>query len=596
MQGDALATAGFAFNAACFLALLALIALVARRMAPEAAPLAVLLCALSGQTVYTALGQSDMGLFMLLSMAALAAALYHRYVLLGLALFLASWCRPEGMILSFVIIGAALTKIGKDSPSRRGLIAAGAAGLAAFAMVLLLNFVLTGTTTFYSVISKGLLRLYPIASVLYLAGEALGSMTRGILFGISGGGRQFYSLPVLGGLLGLIGLLSRDWKKGETARVELWWGLSALAAIAMVSISDWVGTAFDRYIAWFFPIWLIYIAIGTRALSDRLPWPGAFPVLAALLALYQCAGTVFFASDYARACSITMSNVKFARRADANLPEGSRIGVEGYSGLAYYLPHHTVLNIQGFVSADFASPERPVTNLEILKHQPETRFDAWLLRAPGSARGWIAEFVGDQVAAQMPALGGSTALVLHRANWETLEGATQPQDPGALESIQDMELVDSLDVGYLQDEERVDYSFFIRVPGARFHPFAVTRKTGELTLSEVGRLIIGSETFRIRATPGKPMRIVMRTAADAEVPIHKPGLRIQIQDFSFTSPITLRLFVDGRLASEVSVDLTTEPDEFSEVVLDLPAEAVTSDPIEITIGGDRISFAYWFYQ
>jgi hypothetical protein len=55
-RGDALVSAGFLLNAVTYLLTLFFLWDTSRRLAPRAAPLALLLCLLSGHTVYASLG------------------------------------------------------------------------------------------------------------------------------------------------------------------------------------------------------------------------------------------------------------------------------------------------------------------------------------------------------------------------------------------------------------------------------------------------------------------------------------------------------------------------------------------------------------
>ena len=218
-KGDALASATFVFNAICYLFFLFFFWDAARRIAPVAAGLAATLCVLCGQTIFTALGQTDMGLFMALSWGALASALRGRVALCGLLLFLASWSRPEGAILSTLLVVVPLlfrrfaAELGIEKLPAKRLPLAGLAGLVGLAGVFSLNFALTGTTTFHSVMGKSPTLYYTYPEILYQFCQSLAEMAKEVLFGMGGKGRPFYALPIAGGVLSLIGLASRNWKK-----------------------------------------------------------------------------------------------------------------------------------------------------------------------------------------------------------------------------------------------------------------------------------------------------------------------------------------------------------------------------------------------
>jgi len=595
-RGEALIGAGFAFNAACYLAFLALLWVVAARLDPGAAPLAVVLAATHGPILYTALGQTDMGLFMALSMGALAAAAHARYLLLAIALAACAWCRPEGAVLSAAMMGCALFRLGNDDRRRLAPFLAGAVGLACFIMVLGLNTALTGTAVFQRFIGRGLWQVCPPSGALFHAAGSLGAMVRQIGFGIADGGPQFYWLPVAGGLLGLFGLVTRDWKSGRTARAEAWWVVSAAAAGVLMALSGWEGAKDDRCLAWLLPVWLIYIAVGARAAAARFAWTPAYAVFGLALLAYQAVGLAYFASLFAQNGARMASQARFCREVAEMPSSGPRIGVNGMSGLAYFMPNRSVADVNGVVSPAFANGPFVVCNAELLKRDPSLRFDQWLLMAPDAASQWFSVFVGEEMAAETPAFGADQALVLRRARWEALDEAEAPCLPQSVQALRGMNRIDSLDVGCLEDEARCAYSIYTRIGGARLQPFLATGLCGGRTIAEVGQAVLGAETFRVRAVPAKTLRVVLRTASQASVPIYDPCRTTRLQDFHFSSPLALRLLANGQPAGETQIELPQAPGEFFEAVFDVPGPCVTTDPAELTVEGDHIAFAYWFYQ
>jgi hypothetical protein len=278
------------------------------------------------------------------------------------------------------------------------------------------------------------------------------------------------------------------------------------------------------------------------------------------------------------------------------MPEGSRVGMAGASGLAYMLPNHAVQNVFGVVSPEFAHEEPSLLNAELLKHRPELRFDFWLMRAPQAAGEWFAPFVGEQLAAETPAFGGGEALALHRATWATLEGPMGPRTTETLRAVQHLELVDAIDIGYRADEARADYSIFDRVAGAKLQPAIATLRAGEGWLTEVGRVAIGAESFTVRARPGRPMHVVMRTASSVEAAVYDPTSAGGRQSFHFVGPIDLLVSVGDRQPIRVRAQLAPDRDAFSEISFDLHPDWIDAERVRLTVGGDHVSFAYWIYQ
>jgi hypothetical protein len=609
-KGDSLATAGLLLNAFFYLASMQLVVLIAWRLDRRAAPMAGLLCALSPQCLAAFFFQTDMGLFVTLAFGAVAAALDRRVALLALFLALASWCRPEGLILSALLLAAAIAPsnwVAWPGGRRRGWIVAGAIGVACYGGVLSLNHWLTGYWQFESVMHKGMIAWLGLGGAAKAAVNALGRDLREGLFNLADEPRSLYLLPVAGGMLGLVGVLSRRWRRAGTARVEMWWIASAVAAAVLVAQSGWDSIQMDKYWAWFMPAWLIYVAIGLRRVGERLPWPHAGRFLAVALVAYQALAGIQFLASYGQYCASMTQQVRFLHRIDADLPKSKMACSRG--AIAYLLPGHRVDNISGIASPRFLAIYDWLNNVERLRHCPELRFDAWIVPALDAKDGDLAPMLGRQLMAQAPLFSSTSAFVLHEAKWDKLDRTTAPLTltaPGRL--------VDALDVGYDEDEARCDYDLFARAPGARSQRFVTTGVLGGRPIAEIGRLVVGSETFTIQAQPHKALWIVLRGALDATVPIVDQALEECKQRFEFVSPMTLNVLVDDRPAGQWIVKVDAKPDPAKpdakdesakpdaktsvlfESVFEIPAEAMTTDRPRLTIGGDHISLGYWFYQ
>lgn len=596
LRGDALTTANLALNLIFYLISMALLLVIARRLDRRAAPLALLLCVLSGQSFLAFFLLTDMGLFTILALGALTAALFNRRHWLALSLVLAAWCRPEGLVLSVLLLAIAFLPaslpLSSGSPSaRRGWLLAGLAGAAAFGGALLLNRVLTGSFQFQSVQGKGAIPQYGLAGGLFQTSAKLAEDLGGGLFNLAHPNRSFYGVPLLSGVLGLLGLLSRRWRTSVTARVELWWALAALAAAALVASSGWDGMQYDKYWAWFLPVWTIYVAIGVRQVARRLPWRGAGVALATLLIVWQAVGLVHFGAVYSQATASMPPVTQFLGRVDATLPAGARLGCFGKSGMAYFLPRHPVYNIFGIGAPSYRPPEDPLQVFDILRHRPELRFESWLLGGADS-ESWIKPLVGPQLFSSPPVFGGNLACAVHKATWDALAGTTAPLaaalPPGA-------RLADAMDVGYPADEARCAYDLFTRLSGARLAPLVVTGKLAGRTLAETGRVVIGAESFRLSLTPGRAVRLVLRGALKGDAEVLTAELAARSQSFEFSAPLKLNVLVDDRSVGQWVLTPPAGADLF-EAVYDLPAAAITSDHPVITIGGDHISLGYWAYQ
>jgi hypothetical protein len=420
-----LATAGFALAALLYLLLIGGVWVAARRVAPEAAPLATALVILSGHIVSAVFGQTDMGLFAVLAVWSFCAALYRRWIALGLLLILATFTRPDGALLSIGLLALSLLPVGTDRRPNFGLFTASLMGLAALLAVLALNRALTGHMQFTSVIGKSLVGKVEWVLALPEIAESLRGYMLGILFGLEDRSRSLILVPVFGGAFATVGLLSR-FRATETARAELWWLFALLGTMAMVAVSGQGVVQFDRYFAWLLPGWFLCAAIGVRRVTDRFGGRGAFRALAIVFVGYQLFGFGVLGMALVRSTAMIAAQREFVKTVNRDLPPSSRVGTDGSAWAAYDLTHHTVHNIYGILSPEFVNPESERAAIEVLRHEPATRFDFWLINAPNMSGQSYSVFIGPPLDVQVPLFGSRSVLSLHRADWSSIDGTTLP--------------------------------------------------------------------------------------------------------------------------------------------------------------------------
>lgn len=593
---SALLTAGYAVNALLLLAFVPLGWALLRRLDRRAAPLALVLTIFNGRFISGFATQTDLGLFVLLATWAMLASLKRRPVQLTVSLILCAFCRPEGMVLSGILLVLSL-RSGSPVARRGSLLVPALIGVLAGIGVMALNHRLTGIVSFHSVIGKGYQRTHPPGGALFATLTDFGLTLPQVILGLEvAGPRAWYTIPVLGGVAGMIGLFSRDWFGGRTTRSELWWLGTAAATIAMASSSGWYGVQFDRYLAWLIPVWMLYVSIGLRKVTETPPLRVARPALAAVFILYHLGGMAYFGARFADGCASSAARLAFARTALRLIPEGTSIGFNGSSGLMYFLPGRGSVNVSGITTAELSHTFPQESNLEIMKHHPALRFDHWLVAAPRVEGSWYSPLIGEQLAAEVPVFGQEHALILARADWNGMDAALRPRSPSALAALQGYSLIDHMDVGYPDHELAHDYEIFTRIPGAWLHPDVADRKIGDEDILDVGRVVIGSESFTLRTTPGYPLQLVLRLSSGATPVVWHPGEGMGGQDFTFVSPIRLQLFVEDQSAGNLSLTLDDSRERFTEVVLSIPETMIRAERTQFTLGGDHIIYSIWSYQ
>jgi hypothetical protein len=352
----------------------------------------------------------------------------------------------------------------------------------------------------------------------------------------------------------------------------------------------------DRYFGWIAPYISIYMALGVVTLADSLRNRGVFWGTAIAIVIFQATGIAYFLGIFGEACAEVSASAEFARDVQTLIPAGTRICVNGGAGLAMNLPGHSIINIAGIVSPSMSWNKSPDENIEKFKHDPKTRFDYWLLDEPQTKEPWMPALLGRCIARQMFCGASSARFVLYEADWSVLDRAgTMPLRTNILAGVAGMKLVDQLDVGHGADETCHHRSVFTRVPGVVIEPCIVARTIETNRVVEVGEAVIGSETFTVRTVPHRPLRVVMRTASFLSTDVECADGVMRKRDFQMESPLRLRLFCGG---DPIGIALPINPDAatFDEISFDIPADRIAGEKTEITLGGDHVALAYWFFQ
>jgi hypothetical protein len=162
--------------------------------------------------------------------------------------------------------------------------------------------------------------------------------------------------------------------------------------------------------------------------------------------------------------------------------------------------------------------------------------------------------------------------------------------------VADMELVDALDIGYEPHEQSHSRSVYQRVSLGKVIPFATTRPSGTTNVTEVGELVLGSETFTIRTIPGKDLRIVARLLRDTTAVVAGRDAKLYSRAYAMVSPSRMVVLAGDASAADIEVSYPPSTTAYHEILMAVPGSLIVSDRTELTIGGDHIPCAYWFYQ
>lgn len=593
-SGESIFLYGFLLNVVLYFAFLGGWAVIVHRLVDDVRTrhFAVAMIALSGQALAVATGQTDMGLLMALSAWVFAAWFTNRFRLFAVLLLAAPWCRPEGMMLwgvycLFLVVRLLL----KDCPLRREWVLS-FIGFLSVCGVFLFNYSLTGQFQYQSVAHKGYFSLQPFWSALpTFAWSYLGGIRDFILGMDATTCRQYFIFPLLGGVAFLLGLFrypwKRDWPRSQKIIVFFVCGLGSLA---LVSTSGYQALNYDRYMAWALPILAVFSMVGISGGSDP-KWTTPSLIFSGTLLLFQLVVTVAVFLPQAHRNTLYCGgmwdhNEELAIKSRSIRTFGSS---QGASSAFMFANVHAdepfgMFNLSGIYTPRFLNyPLR--LNLESIKHLPSARFEAWLFATDSN------DFDGVDVSL----LTGETVAQTFdghrvvRSDWSLMDNALK--NPVGTNG---WVVIDSLDIGFSEDEKAHEYATFCRLPGTRVQPFGIvlTNET-ETALFEMGRPIIGTESMVVKTQPNRPLRIVLRTSKEALFSVQGPvsdGKKTLTMD----SPLNLRVIVDDFDLGVVRLALNENNGCASHLVFDIPADVIHSERSRIQICGDHFSYAYWF--
>ena len=578
-MGMALCTVGFWLNAAFYLVFLCGWFAAFRRWLPAGLPqtMGTLLLTLFGQTAYSALAQSDIGLWMALSAMIVAALAADRFKTAVALLVVAPWVRPEGMVFAF-----ALFAICAVLRSRRAFLSA--LPLLSCAAVFAFNWFLTGEAQFSSVANKGHFSTRPFAGAVLAAACDFLTIARGLLFGVANSSpRCFYMVPVVGAALFWVGVFVHDWKDARTSAAKLTVALAALGGVLTVANSGWQNTNVDRYLAWVMPIVSLFTAEGVGFVVSKISDARLRTVAASVPVLFAAAGAVSLAALFHLASSQSDQLAKFTQELDRILPRNTSVGLTGYSGLAYGLGDRRVASLNGIYSPEFAS-RTLAGNVARLKHDPSLRFSYWLFAGDDKFPDGFAEAQGRQL------MTGPDGIDVRVADWSMFDNAARPHAA----EIDGLERVGFVDVGDDASERAGGYRVFSRYGQPAFEPFMRVDDMDGARAFDCGRVVFGHDEMRVSLKAGRDLKIVLRTLPSAKVAVPSFLAMPTVREFGFDSPLMLEVHIDGMEVAHCHVPIGARG--FSDIVLRVPGRMVSDGVRDIAVVGDHIACGYWFFQ
>ncbi len=609
-RGEGLVAFAILLGFVCFLVTIGLAHRIGARLGGDATGwLAGGLVALNGPVAWGFMYGSDIALYMLLGTLLLdqllsfahtgrAAGLCAVGVLLALA-------RPEGLAIGVLLAGLLLR--GRKSARERvlALLPAATAGL-----VLGAQRAITGSWLGTSVVDKSLLASYGLVDSLGLCAQYVVDVGRGLLLGFysseaalgfSRGHAPFYFPPLS---LFLLVLCATRLQGSDRRAVRAWIAIVAVVWASVVP-NVFMGVHYNRYLMWAFPGLLALTASGLHFLArvvarddpsfERALFRGMATVTLGLGAF----SAVRFAALYADgAGEVWRRDVATAAWISKTLPPG--VAIANIATSVEYLTGHKNLNLHGVTSPAFfgnRTAEREAGTFESLGRLPQEERPAYLISSVATQEGSPIL----QRLAPGPPLFQSTSfsdeLQVLRLDYDLVGKSRRLFSTEALRAVSGLREVDRLNVCDSQDERAHEYSYSSRLGNVALHgtvridsyptePGAATPNV----VADGGRIILGHESFRVRANPGLDLVLVMRTAGSGQV---------AVRSASRTGTFELEVPEAGilvALADQPAGRLSFRPEVgWNEFVFRIPGRLVTGDD-RLLLQGRYASYSYWFFQ
>ena len=589
--GDSLFRAGFFLNAAFYMIFLWAWGLVIREKFARGIGLfvAAALVALSGQSAFCALAQSDTGFWMAVSSLVAAGIVLRRTAVFVPALLVAPWVRPEGAIICvvFAVFGVFRTVRCNCASVRWRLLSLSFAAFLSAMCVFAFNFMLTGHAGFSSVAHKSYFSILPFADAIVRSAIDAVQMSKGLLLGLPvSAPRDFFALPLLGAAFMWLGVIVHDWRRSRWR--ELMFLIAAAFGFLSVAASGWQGTNFDRYLVWLMPVSMLFTARGIVFVSKSFS-PAAAAASSAILIAFAAASAMQHVASFHVFSERTDHIRAFAEQCERTMTKKSAVAVGGWAGVAFEFSPRRVAQLPGIYSPEFEYEGSPSAVVEILKREPDKRF-SYMFSAPEGLSGFISSEmgVGENGISEM-VLPGPLGFSLKKMKWLPFDVAVAnplPKNGGSLSA--------RVDVGYEPDEKASDYDVLTTYDQRPLSPFAVVAPLNGTNIVEAGRILLGGDEMTVSLMPGKDVEVVLRTLAKATA--FAPGALGAAAGgkCEFASPMELHVEVDGRVVGHVTFNI--EAEGFTDAHFTISGSEITASPCRITFHGDHIACGYWFYQ
>jgi len=590
----------FALNVLFFIISVVCFWFIVRIICPNQRWVLSLLFVFSGHIAMILFGLSDAGIFLCASLLTWYAALYRRPVFLGICLFLIPFVRPEGMVIvsvyGFILLIQLLFKYESENKNEKRIewIVFGA-GLIGMILVGILNKSLTGQLAYDSTFGKGHFVSGHLLTGLSLWGRDVLYMFRGIFLGSDANIRLYYMIPVLSSFFIFFGLLQLPWGKKLFSfpwRVEIWWLVSFVCTIFVITMSGYQMMHFDRYLIWLLPLLLPYLIRGVSALPLQ---ENSKKGLYTLFILFQLGCYPVFLQNHVVYCGKMKPVIEEIKKAKEFVLENEKIAVQGGSGIKYFHPNWHVINVGGVTSPYFRDCKGTAMKIKKIQYSPDLQFQKYFTRDPVPQE--IKQILAsDSIVVEVPHPFRSP-VYLFQMDWQKLCSSKEPMNTVLLKQLNGLKLSDKLDIAYPTDETRCQYESFSRYAYGISKPFLSNCPThDDTTTVDAARGVLGWDRFTFQTVPQKTHWLVVRSLIKADVLFQTlEGMKSLTINTRTVPQLILQIEKTNRLTIDWENLVSPNDGNVMEWIVKIPGQLITDHETTFSLLGDHIVCDYWLY-
>jgi hypothetical protein len=568
-----------------------------------------LLFLLSGPIVSNYFAGMDFALFSFLFWAAIYVfcfSIHHRRLILALLLVLLIYTRPEGSVLFFLFLVAEIFCHSGEIKHKQKLWPL-SIPVVAIISLLLLNYKITGNFNYSSLSGKSIVNTYSFWTtgilslsfiINYLKGILVGFFAVGRTVGLRSAALEGAYFPPFMFFFFIIGIGAIIKKEVRTTR--FWLGViivfTVVMSIIISSLSNQSGVSHHRHSAWIYPGIILFAVVGLNRFSHIFEQTGRIIKQGFLIfwIIFAILSFCLFIDSFGKfSHSVYFRDILLSDWINKKLPSKARILTSVNASSFKYLTDRYVIDMLGINFNEFTGSTPKDINGRIIKYLQYCNDPPEYLLVRANSDLIPKEFVRSGFLLTKTNSFLPDEFLLYHINLKGMKDGLAPSTPRLINNIDRLSLSDAVDVGYLPNEQMHKYSSRIAIPETSFTFLTLRSQLNKQQIWDVGRLIMGEESFEIQVEPGQDLLWVARIKSSLTTTLIKGT---KPSSYSFNIPfIEIKVLVDGEFVDKLSFS-KEESDHWQEISYIVPGKYLKKPKTKISFYGRYGSFHHWFYQ